>query len=309
MRVAVFGGTGFVGSYMVDALIDSGLHPVVLVRNGHESRVNRPDECTAVTGDVLDTQAVSSVLSDCDAAIYNIGILREFPSRGITYKSLQLDAPSQIMDAAREAGIDRFLLMSANGVKADGTPYQASKYQAEQYLKASGLDGTIFRPSVIFGDPGERMEFASQLANDVIKSPLPAPLFFDGVIPVKAGQFQLSPVHVEDIAQAFVTSLQDESTIGRTYHLGGPDVLTWRQILTTIANAMEKRKTMLPVPACGVRVAAGVLDRFEAFPITRDQIDMLMEGNTCPADDLISLGISPQRFTSSSLAYLTPNNA
>ena len=304
MRVALFGGTGFVGSYLVDALIDAGMHPVVLVRSGHESRVSHPDECSLVTGDVTDPEAITSTLSDCDAAIYNIGILREFPSKGITYTSLQLDAARQIVDAAKEAGVGRFLLMSANGVKADGTPYQVTKYEAEQYLKASGLDWTIFRPSVIFGDPGERMEFATQLANDIIRSPLPAPLFFDGVIPVNAGQFRLSPVHVEDVAQAFVRCLHSDKTTGKTYRLGGNDALTWKQILTIIADATGKKKIMLPVPACGVRLAAGALDRFEVFPITRDQISMLMEGNTCPPDDLKSLDITPQRFTSESLAYL-----
>ena len=304
MRIALFGGTGFVGSYLVDALIDAGLHPVVLVRSGHESRVSHPNDCTLVTGDVTDTKAIAGTLSDCDAVIYNIGILREFPSKGITYTALQLDAVRQIVDAAKQAGVGRFLLMSANGVKAGGTPYQTTKYEAEQYLKASGLDWTIFRPSVIFGDPGERMEFATQLANDIVRSPLPAPLFFDGVVPVNAGQFRLSPVHVEDVAQAFVRSLGSGNTIGKTYRLGGDDALTWQQILTTIADAIGKKKTMLPVPALGVRLAAGVLDRFEVFPITRDQINMLMEGNTCPSDDLKSLDITPQRFTSDSLSYL-----
>jgi uncharacterized protein YbjT (DUF2867 family) len=304
MRVALFGGTGFVGSYIVDALVDSGVHPVVLVRNGHALRVNHPDECTLVTGDVTDPEAIASTLDGCDAAIYNIGILREFPPRGITYTALQLDAVRQAVDAAKEAGAGRFLLMSANGVKADGTPYQVTKYEAEEYLKASGLDWTIFRPSVIFGDPGERMEFATQLANDIIRPPLPAPLFFDGILPVRAGQFRLSPVHVEDVAQAFARSLKSGETIGKTYRLGGDDALTWQQILTTIADAMGKKKTMLPVPACGVRLAAGVLDRFEAFPVTRDQINMLMEGNTCPPDDLQSIDITPRRFTAENLAYL-----
>jgi len=305
MRVALFGGTGFVGGYLVDALVDSGVHPVVLVRSGNESRLNHPDECTLVNGDVKDPEAIASTLDGCDAAIYNIGILREFPSRGITYNALQLDAVRQAVDAAKDAGAGRFLLMSANGVKADGTPYQATKYAAEEYLKASGLDWTIFRPSVIFGDPGERMEFATQLASDIVRPPLPAPLFFDGVSPVNAGQFRLSPVHVEDVAQAFARSLHSDDSIGKTFCLGGDDALTWQQILTTIADAMGKKKTMLPIPACGVRLAAGALDRFEAFPITRDQIDMLMEGNTCPPNDLRSLGITPQRFTAENLAYLS----
>ena len=286
------------------APLAAGHEPVLLVREGSESKVRQRDRVTTMTGNIETPDALRSALEGCDAVIYNVGILREFPRRGITFEGCQYQGVVDTINAAEQKGVRRFLLMSANGVKADGTPYQTTKYEAEQYLKASGLDWTIFRPSVIFGDPGERMEFATQLANDIIRSPLPAPLFFDGVVPVNAGQFRLSPVHVEDVAQAFVRSLGSDNTIGKTYRLGGDDALTWQQILTTIADAIDKKKTMLPVPALGVRLAAGVLDRFEVFPITRDQINMLMQGNTCPSDDLKSLEITPQRFTSDSLSYL-----
>jgi nucleoside-diphosphate-sugar epimerase len=77
----------------------------------------------------------------------------------------------------------------ANGVKADGTGYQRTKYMAEQYLKTTSLQWTVFRPSVLFGDPRDRMEFATQLHRDIVRSPLPAPLFYDGLVPVKAGMF------------------------------------------------------------------------------------------------------------------------
>ena len=304
MKVAVFGGTGFVGSYLVDALVAAGHHPVVLVRDGSEHRVNQAEHCTLITGDIHTQAAIEAALEGADATIYNIGILREFPRRGITFSEMHYQAPVRVIDAAVAAGVKRFLLMSANGVKQQGTAYQKTKYLTEQYLKETSLDWTIFRPSVIFGDPRGRMEFATQLARDIIDSPLPAPLFFDGLLPTGAGQFKMSPVHVENVAQAFVNSLDNDAAIGTVYRLGGEDSLTWQEILSRIASAKGKRKLMLPVPAIGVSAAASILDRFEAFPVTHDQMSMLMEGNTCPADDLLALGIEPIAFNAETLAYL-----
>lgn len=309
MKVAVFGGTGFVGSYLIDALVANLYQPVVLVRDGSEHRLNHAEQCTLVTGDITDDDAINTTLDGADAAIYNIGILREFPGRGITFHALHYEAPLRVIDAARAAGVKRFLLMSANGVKAEGSAYQQTKYDSEQYLMKSGLDWTIFQPSVIFGDPRDRMEFASQLEHDIISPPLPAPLFYDGLLPTDAGQFKLSPVHVENVAEAFINSLANNETIGKVYRLGGESTLSWQQILTRIASAAGKRKLMLPVPACGVSLAASVLERFEAFPVTQEQISMLMEGNACAADDLVELGITPLDFSVDNLAYLQQHSA
>ncbi len=304
MKVTVFGGTGFVGSYLIDALIAAEHQVVVLVREGSENRVNHASRCTLVTGDIEDDRAVKTALEGSDVAIYNIGILREFPERDITFDSLHYESALHVIDSAEEAGVKRFLLMSANGVKPDGTAYQRTKYKTEQYLMASGLDWTIFQPSVIFGDPRGRMEFATQLAQDIITSPLPAPLFYDGLLPTGAGQFQLSPVHVENVAQAFVHSIGNDETVGSIYRLGGQETLTWKEILARIATVTGRRKLMLPVPACVVSAASSVLQRFESFPITQDQIRMLMEGNTCSAHDLLELGIEPRAFSAENLVYL-----
>jgi NADH dehydrogenase len=307
MRVAIFGGTGFVGSYIVDALAEAGLSPVLLVREGSDRRVSLADSCERVQGDVRDTDAVSSTLENCDAAIFNIGILREFPSQGVTFEALQLEAARRVIDAAKRHGVKRFLLMSANGVEAQSTRYQRTKRNAEQHLEASGLDWTIIRPSVVFGDPRGRMEFATQLKQDIIDSPLPAPLFFSGLNPSRAGAFELSPVHVRDVATAFAAALLWTPTVHQTLHLGGPETLSWREILTTIAQATGREKKMLPVPALGVSTAAALFDRWERFPITREQIQMLMQGNRCGPDDLARLGIDPLPFDTTNLAYLSAN--
>ena len=305
MKVSVIGGTGFVGSHLVERLLADGHVPHLLVRPGSGSKVVQPEQCRLFEGDVTDQAALEACLAGCDAVVYLIGILREHPDRGITFEELQFRGVERTIAAAHRIGVQRFLLMSANGVEAQGTPYQRTKHRAEEAIKATELDWTIFRPSVIFGEPHGRMEFCSQLKHDIIDSPLPVPLFFDGLAIPEAGRFQLAPVRVQDVAAAFSRALTEPAAIGATYPLCGPDVLTWKEILSTIAAASGKTKLMLPAPAAVIKVVAGLLDRWPWFPITRDQIKMLLEGNVCGSSAAFDqLGIVPQRFDAAALGYL-----
>jgi NADH dehydrogenase len=259
----------------------------------------------AISGTIEDEDAIRQTLEGAEAVIYNIGILRAFPQRGITFQALQFEGAKRVVDLASQAGVGRFLLMSANGVRADGTEYQKTKYMAEQYLQTTDLRWTIFRPSVLFGDPRGNMEFATQLYQDLVSPPLPAPLFHEGLLPFGAGRMELSPIHVHDVARIFVTSLEKEETVGNIYPLGGPDTLTWKRILETIAEATGKRLFGVPTPSWGIKIAAGLLERFPDFPITRDQITMLMEGNTCDSREIFDLmGIHPTAFNAETLQYL-----
>lgn len=305
MKVALFGGTGFVGAYLVDALLEAGHEPVLLVREGSKHRLEQADRCTRVTGSISDTSAVRAVVAGADAVIYNIGILRENPSKGITFDALHFEGARRVMDVAEAAGVRRFLLMSANGVRADGTAYQRSKYLAEQYLATTGLDWTVFRPSVLFGEPRGRQEFATRLLHDIVQSPLPAPLFYDGLLPFRAGGFRLSPVHVQDVAAVFATALDRPQTAGRIYTLCGPTALAWRDIIRTIAGAAGTTKLALPAPVLPLKALALLFDRCDWFPVTREQLGMLLEGNTCDgADGFSEFGLLPTAFEAASLAYL-----
>ena len=304
MRVALFGGTGFVGSYVIDALLAAGHDPVPLVRPGSEYKVRQAGRCRLVPGDVDNAAAIASALKSCDAAIFLIGILRERPKKGITFEALQYEAARRVIDAASGQGVRRLLLMSANGVSADGTAYESTKFRAERYLAASALDGTVFRPSVVFGDPRGRTEFCTQLRDQMVRPPLPAPAFFTGISP-RRGTFSMTPVHVRDVAAAFVGSLDDPGTIGETFPLGGPDTLAWPEILRRIADACGRRKLILPVPVLPIRLAAAALDRFPFFPVTRDQLDMLVKGNVVTSQRLFErFGIEPAGFSAAELAYL-----
>ena len=304
MQVAVFGGTGFVGSYLIDALLASNQTPCVLVRPGSEDKLQQAERCRAIPGDLNSMSAIDATLEGCDAVIYSVGILREFPNQGITFDDVQYQAVERVADAARAKGISRFLLMSANGVKSPGTPYQETKYRAEEYVRKS-FDVTVFRPSVIFGDPHGRMEIATQLLSDMIAPPLPAVGFFRGWNPTR-GAVLMSPVHVEDVALAFVTALDDPSTVGRTYELGGPEALTWSEMVHRVARAVGRDKWILPMPLGLMHLAAALLDWLPLFPVTRDQLTMLAEGNTADPTALQKLiGRPPLEFVPQNLRYLS----
>jgi len=293
-----------VGGYLVDALIRSGHEVSALVRPGSESKLRPNAGVHAIQGDLASVSALRGVVEGCDALIYNVGILREFPRRGITYEASQYEGVVQTIEAAREAGVSRMLLMSANGVKRPGTPYQETKRRAEEFAMQSGLDVTVIRPSVIFGDPRGTMEFATQLYRDMIRPPLPAVGFFAGRDPDK-GAIVMSPVHIDDVASAFVKALEDDATIGEIYELGGPEILTWPEMITRIAEATGRKKWILPMPTWIMRLGATLFDRLPFFPVTRDQLTMLEEGNTADPEILRQLtGREPKAFTAENLRYL-----
>ena len=304
MNVALIGGTGFVGGYLVDALLAAGHDLSLLVRPGSEAKIAGADRCRIVNGDLGDLAAIAKALDDADAVVYNVGILREFPRRGITFEGSQYQGVVDTINAAQQVGIRRMLLMSANGVRSPGTPYQETKHRAEQAVRDSGLDYTIFRPSVVFGDPGAKMEIATQLYQQMIRPPLPAVAFHTGLNPA-TGPVVLSPVHVTDVVDAFVNALGDPATIGQRYDLGGPEVLTWADMLRRIAAAVGKQKLILPMPIAAMKFGAALFDWLPFFPATRDQLTMLAEGNTVDPATLRGLiDREPTAFDAASLTYL-----
>ena len=306
MQVALIGGTGFFGGYLVDALVEAGHVPKVLVRSGSASKLQRPENCLTVEGDVDSRDALAETVAGTDAVIYNVGILREQPGTKVTFEGLQYEGVCRALAAAREAGVNRFLLMSANGVKVPGTPYQETKYRAEKAALESGLDVTVFRPSIIFGDPRGAMEFATQLYRDMMRPPLPAVAFHTGCLP-GSGDVLMSPAHARDVADAFVKALENVGTIGKTYTIGGPEVLSWPTMLRRVAAGAGKKKLLLPMPIAAMKLAATLFDWLPVFPVTRDQLTMLAEGNVAsPAELAALIGREPIGFTAENLAYLNP---
>ncbi len=304
MKVAIIGGTGFVGGYVVESLVAAGHQVSLLVREGSEHKSPDVAPWRKVAGDLDDTTALDAVVQGCDAVIFCVGLLREFPKQNITYENIQYQGVVRVVSAASRHEVKRLVLISANGVKIPGTKYQETKLRAERYVRESGLDVTIFRPSVLFGDPKGKLEFATQLHRDMVASPLPAVGFFSGFTP-KRGQVLLSPAFVGDFAQAVCGAIESPATIGQTYLIGGPEILSWSEMIRRIAAAVGRRKWIVPMPIGLMKLAATLFGWLPFFPVTRDQLTMLAEKNIADPEALEQLaGRSLTRFDTDSLGYL-----
>lgn len=307
MKVSIFGGSGFVGDYLIRELVNKGHDVYALVRYGNQDKIMEKNKIKIITGDIDNPTAMEQTMMNTEAIIYNIGIIRENRSKGITFEKLHYEGLKKCVDMAKKLNIKRFVLMSANGVCENGTGYQSTKFRAEEYLKGSGLDWTIFRPSLIFGDSNGKQEFCKQLRDDMLSLPFPAPLFFEGLNIFSAGKFKMSPIHVKDVSQIFIKSLSLKASYGNIYELGGKD-LTWKSIVKIIANASDKMEKMfIPAPAFVVKGMATLFGGL--LPISKGQITMLMEGNVCESDETFKLFEieTPIEFNEENLSYL--NNA
>ena len=292
MKVFVAGGTGFVGGHLVRELRGAG-HSVVVLSH-HRSR--GPEQgIEIVRGDVMDRQAVTGAAAGCDAAINLVGIIREFPSRGVTFQRLHIEATRNVVDAAQEAGVRRYIQMSALGTRQDAVSnYHKTKYAAEVYVRNSGLDWTIFRPSLVFGP---RDAFVNMLADQVRQFP---------VIPVIGdGSYRIQPIHADDVARCFVISLAMPETVGQTYELCGPDRLTYLQMLDAVGRALGKKRVISVRSPLGLmRAVVPFLQKIPAFPLTSDQLQMLLEESICDCAWRQTFGFEPVRFEEGIREYL-----
>jgi len=272
MKVFVTGGTGFVGREILRQLVVSGHRVRVLVREGSEDKLAVLENVEVHSGDVLNIGSLNGALAGCDALIHLVGIIREFPGRGVTFHKLHVEATANVLQAAVKQGVKRYLHMSSNGTRKDGgTAYHRTKWQAEERVRDSNLDWTIFRPSLIFG---RGSEFVNMLAELIRRVP---------VVPVLGdGQYRMQPVAVEQVATSFVKALAMPETIGATFHLGGGASYSYDEILDLTAQALGKAKvTKVHQPLFMIKPMIKLLQGFEKFPITEDQLKMLVEGNVC----------------------------
>ena len=301
MNVLLTGATGFVGGYVLDALLRHGHEVRALVHSGGDGLAAR-ENVEVHQGDITDPASFGHAFHDVDAVVHLVGIIDESPSKGVTFERIHVGGTRRVVEAAQAAGVTRFVHMSANGARPDGpSAYQRTKWKAEEIVRAAGFDHTvIFRPSTLFGDPGpDNPEFAKRLWETLVK-PFPVlPVFGDGT-------YELQPVHVAACASAFAQAVDRDASDGASYCVAGRERLPYREVLRRIARGggITPKPTM-PVPVGLARVGVNTLGRAGLLPISPAQFEMLVEGNTCdPSAFFADFGVSSPAFDAEALGYL-----
>ncbi len=275
-EVLVIGGTGFVGAHVCRALIARGYLPRLLVREGSEARI--PEDvrrnCRVTPGDVTIMESVENAALGTGAIVNLAGIIREDPDKGITFESLHVGAARHVVASAKRLGITRVVHMSALGARAGGpTGYFDTKGRAEEIVKGSGLEWTIFRPSVIFG-PGDM--FVNELARILRLAP---------VFPVPGdGKYLLQPVFAGDVARGFADAVARPETAGAVFDVAGPERLSYDELVGKIAAGLGRRLRRVHVPLSLLRPVVRALERYPSFPLTTEQLAMLLAGNTADVE-------------------------
>ncbi|HXI10912.1 MAG TPA: complex I NDUFA9 subunit family protein [Thermodesulfobacteriota bacterium] len=293
--ILLTGGTGFVGGHLADELLKDSVRIRCLVRDPEKAGRLAAAGCEIVRGDVLDPSSIlNAITPEIDAVVHLVGILAE--SKGSTFKSIHATGTRNVVASCIVKGVKKYLHMSALGTRSGArSEYHKTKWEAEEIVRASGLDYSIFRPAVIFG-PGDA--FTNVFAKIMKVSPV---VFIPG-----DGKSMMQPVFVKDVARAFASALKGPAACGRVYELAGPDTYTFDSIIDRIAFVLGKKRYKVHIPMRVMRLNAAVAEKiFTKPPVSRDALIMLEEDNVTKKRDLEeAFGIKPTLFIDGMRTYL-----
>ncbi len=293
--ILLTGATGFVGGNLAGELIDGGFRLRCLVRNPGRAARLKELGCEVVKGDITDPESVlDAVDSEIDTVIHLVGILVE--TRGATFERIHTAGTKNVVDACTKKGVKRYLHISALGTRKDArSRYHKTKWEAEEIIRASNLEYTIFRPSVIFG---REDSFTNLFARAIKLSPF---VFIPG-----DGRNLMQPVFVKDLVKAMRMSITMDETKGRVFEIGGPQRYTFDEIIDLIAKVLGRKRLKVHVPMPFMRMGAAVAETILPVPpITRDQLLMLEEDNVTDENSLSDVfGIEPTDFEKGMRTYL-----
>ena len=266
--ILVTGGTGFVGPHVVHALRARDLPVRVLVRD-----LRRGSRATAwgaelAQGDVTDPASLAAALDGVDAVVHLVAIIKGAPA---DFERVMAQGTRNVVVAAKEAGVRRFVLASALGLdehSKDAVPYYAAKWEMERAVRESGLEHVIYRPSFVFGKDGGVLPTFVRLARFAPVTPIVGP-----------GTLRLQPIWVDDLAEYYVRAIDEPAAANRMFELGGPDAPTWNEFWEHLKRVLGSRRPSLHLPFGLMRVQATLTERLPGAPVTRDQLTMLELGD------------------------------
>jgi NADH dehydrogenase len=270
--ILVTGGTGFVGHRVVHALRAREQPVRALVRDRARGRELESWGVALVEGDMANAGSLARAVEGCDAVIHLVAIRQGRPEQ---FQRIMVDGTRFLVSAAEEAGVRRFVHMSALGTSEetkDLVPYYGAKWQQEQIVTGSQLEWVIFRPSFIFGRQGGILPTFRRIAKLSPVTPV-----------IGAGRQRIQPIWVDDVAAFLAAAVDDPQAAGRIFELGGPDAVSWNEFWGRLKHALGIRRPTVHVPLGFMRMNAALTERLPGdVPLTRDLLKMLEAGdNTC----------------------------
>ena len=297
-RVTIFGGSGFIGRYVVERLADQGAVVTVAVRDVEKAKFLRPlgqvGQVTPISVNVHNTNAVARAVEGADAVINLVGIL--YKTGRQTFQTLHAEVPAAIGRVCADQGIKRLVHVSAIGAQPSAwSEYLRSKGAGEEAVRETFPGVTILRPSVLFGPEDRFFNLFGALARVLPVLPL-----YGG------GKTRFQPVFVGDVAAAIVNALADASTIGKTYELGGPAVYSYAELMKVVLAQTRRKRLLVPVPFFVGEIQATLLGLMPNPLLTRDQILSLKTDNVVAeaAMTLADLGVQPTALEAIVPTYL-----
>ena len=293
--IVVTGGSGYIGSYIVWELVKAGEQVRVMVHNTERAKqegrlAGLPVEW--VQGDVTRPETLAAAMQGASAVIHTVAIAIE--KGGRTYEEINFTGTVNVVDAAKAAGVQRFLNMCQLGADSS-LPYRflASKGKAQEYVAQSGLDWTAFRPSSVWGPEDE---FANSFARLIPLTPIIFPIIGD-----ENARFE--SVYVGDVAATVVKTLHDPTTRHQEYELGGPEILTLEEIERRTLRALGKKRKLIHMPMGLIRLAVtGMETLLPSPPVTRSLLELLAVPNVTSNNQLRRFVDQPRPFTVENIA-------
>ena len=268
MTVLVTGGTGFIGPHVIHALRARDLAVRALVRDPARASRLAAWGVELARGDVTDPVALRAACAGADTVVHLVSIITGRPA---DFERVMAQGTRDLVAAAEDAGVRRFVLASALGLDErtkDAVPYSRAKWQMEQAVGGSGLESVVFRPSFVFGKDGGVLPTFVRLARFAPVTPVVGP-----------GTQRLQPIWVEDLAEYFARAVDAPGVANRTFEVGGPDAPTWNEFWDRLKRVLGVRRPSVHVPFGLMRAQATVTERLPGAPVTRDQLTMLALGD------------------------------
>jgi NADH dehydrogenase len=295
--LCILGGTGFVGRHIANQLANTPVSLRVLTRHRERNRHLLPiPNLDLVETDIHDTDVLASRLDGVDAVINLVGVLHDSKGDGQGFRDAHVELPRRLVDACRRAGVGRLLHMSALGAAEDApSAYLRSKGEGERLvLEAGGEDlaVTVFRPSVIFGPEDS---FLNTFADMLRLAP---------ILPLPTPQARFQPVYVGDVARAFVQSLENRDTFGRSYDLCGPAVYSLRELVEYCARLLGLKRHIIGLNDRYSRLQGRILQNLPGKPYTEDNYLSTRVDSVCGVNGLGTLGIHPTALDAVVPGYL-----